>query len=223
MDSTRSKFVLFIWGLLLFLLYFRMTAYAWDRWIYGSFIPDIVFYLLVLMLLIPAAFLTARFLVIKIPIKIHFIGILAVALFFSWNVYDEHREKGLDELFTYQSSNFEAMNFNYEGWRTEETEPVEELLEFLSQYRVKKMKDSEWDSNVSMERGFVFLIFPQKGKGSGASIHPTRLMLFNKSGYYKVTRSFLMNYVSVKFMRSQGIIIKGLYKIWSYLVPKELY
>ncbi len=186
MDSTKSKFVLFVWGLLFFLLYFRISAYVWNRWIYGSFIPDIFFYLIVIILLIPAAFLTARFLVEKIPLNIHFIGIIVVALLFSWNLYDDHREKRLDELFSYQTSNFVAMNFNYEGWRTEETEPVEELLEFLSQYRVKKMKDSEWDQNVSMERGFGFLIFPKKGKGSGASIHPNRLMLFNKPGYYKV-------------------------------------
>ncbi|WP_060204802.1 hypothetical protein [Sporosarcina koreensis] len=140
MDSTKSKFVLFVWGLLFFLLYFRISAYVWNRWIYGSFIPDIFFYLIVIILLIPAAFLTARFLVEKIPLNIHFIGIIVVALLFSWNLYDDHREKRLDELFSYQTSNFVAMNFNYEGWRTEETEPVEELLEFLSQYRVKKMK-----------------------------------------------------------------------------------
>lgn len=186
MDSTKGKFVLFVWGLLFFLLYFRVFGYVWGRWIYGSFIPDIIFYLFVLLLLIPAALLTSRFLVKKISLKIHFIGILAVALFFSWNLYDDHREKGLVELFSYQASNFVAMNFNYEGWRTEETVPVEELLEFLSQYRVKKMKDSEWNQNVSMERGFEFLIFPKNGKGSGAYIHPNRLMLFNKPGYYKV-------------------------------------
>lgn len=186
MDSAKSEFMLFVWSLLIFFLYFRMSAYAWNRWIYGSFIPDIVFYLLVLVLLIPAAFMTARFLVVKIPMLIHFIGIIAVALFFFWNLYDDHREKGLDELFSYDASNFVAMNFNYKGWQTEETEPVEELLEFLSQYRVKKMKDSQWDQNVSKERGFDFLIVPEKGKGSGASIHPTRLMLLNKPGYYKI-------------------------------------
>lgn len=130
--------------------------------------------------------MTARFLVVKIPMFIHFIGIITVALFFFWNLYDDHREKGLDELFSYDASNFVAMNFNYEGWQTKETEPVEELLEFLSQYRVKKMKDSQWDQNVSKERGFDFLIVPQKGKRAGASIHPTRLMLLNKPHFYRI-------------------------------------
>jgi hypothetical protein len=119
-------------------------------------------------------------------LKIHFIGIIVVALLFSRNLYLDHREKGLDKLFSYQASNFVEMNFNHEGWRTEETVPVEELLEFLSQYRVKKMKDSEWDPNLSKERGFQFLISPKEGKGAGAIILPNRLMLFNKPGYYKV-------------------------------------
>lgn len=189
MDTIKGKFVLFFWTILLFLLYFKMFAFVWDRWIYGSFIPDPLGYLAVFLIVIPASLLTARLLVVKIPMPFHLIGIIGVVLLFSWNVYDDHREKGLDELFTYQDSNFNALVFMGPDWRTEDREAAEELMEFLSRYRVKKMSDSDWDSewdrNVSGEIGFSFMIY-SKGKGTGASIYKNRLMSYNNPSYYKV-------------------------------------
>src|SRR5690606_22107153 len=122
MDTIKGKFVLFFWTILLFLLYFKMFAFVWDRWIYGSFIPDPLGYLAVFLIVIPASFSTARLLVVKIPMPFHLIGIIGVVLLFSWNVYGDHREKGLDELFTYQDSNFNALVFMGPDWRTEDRE-----------------------------------------------------------------------------------------------------
>ncbi|MCG7345957.1 hypothetical protein MHZ92_17735 [Sporosarcina sp. ACRSL] len=185
MDTTKGKFAFYFWGILFFLLYFKIFAYLWDRWIYISTIPYALAIFGIILIVIPAALLTARLLVLRIPLKYHMIGIIGVVLFFSWTIYDDHREKGLDDLLTYNASNFEAMDFRFSKWRTEETEPVEELIEFLSQYRVKKMKDSEWDSNVSGEKGFQVMIY-LKGKTTGASIYENRIMSFNDPVYYKV-------------------------------------
>lgn len=185
MDTTKGKFALYFWGVVFFLLYYKFVAFLWNQWIYGSFIPELLGLLVIILVLIPAAYLTAGLLVRKIPLKYHMIGVIGVVLLFSWNVYDDNREKGLVELFTYQASSFEVMEFGFSDWRTEETEPVEELMEFLSQYRVKKMKYSEWNSNVSAEKGFHVMIY-LKGKTTGASIYENRLLSFNHTFYYKV-------------------------------------
>lgn len=184
-DTTKSKFALFSWGVLFFLLYFRFFGLLWDRWISRSSIPNSLGFLVIIFIVIPTAFLTARWLVLKIPLKYHMIGIIGIVLLFSWNVYNNHREKGLDDLFTYQASTFMSMEFDHFAWRTKETEPVEELMGFLSQYRVKKMKDFEWNSNVSGEKGFEVMIY-LKGKTTGASIYENRLLSYNYASYYKV-------------------------------------
>jgi len=62
-DTAKGKFALFFWAVLLFLFYFKIFAFAWDRWIYGSIIPDSFGFLVVILIIIPAAFLTARLLV----------------------------------------------------------------------------------------------------------------------------------------------------------------
>lgn len=185
MDTTKDKFAFYFWGVLFFILYFKIFAFLWDGWVVGSIIPEPLGLFIILLIVIPAAFLTARFLVIKIPMPYHMIGAIGVVLFFLWSVYDDHREKGLDELITYQDDKFKAMEFNFSDWRIEEKEPVEELLEFLGRYRVKKMKDSEWNGNVSGEKGFQFMVY-MRGKSTGASIYENRILSFNKTSYYKV-------------------------------------
>lgn len=189
MDTTKGKFAFFFWAVIFFLLYFKIFAFVWNRWVYGSFIPDSLGILGIILIVIPAAFLTARLLVLIVPLTYHMIGIICVVLMYSWNVYDDHREKRLDELFTYQDSNFNALVFMGPDWRTEERGSVEDLMEFLSQYRVKKMSDSDWDSewdrNVSGEKGFSFMIY-SKDKGTGASIYKNRLMSYNNPSYYQV-------------------------------------
>lgn len=185
MSTTKGKFALFFWGIIFFLLYYKIFAFLWNQWVYGNVIPDALGILGIILIVIPGAFLTARLLVLKIPFKYYMIGIIGVTLLFSWNTYDNHREKGLDDLFAYKNSNSEVQLFILPEWRTEDMEPVEELMGFLSQYRVKKMKDSEWDSNVSGEKGFGFMIY-SKGKGTGASIYGSRLMPYNNPSYYEV-------------------------------------
>lgn len=102
-------------------------------------------------------------------------------------IVNDHREKGLDEVISFNSTKFTSFEFEsnpYDSWKTDEQEPVEELIGFLSQYRVKKMKDAEWDSNVSKEKGFRITIF-SKDEVMFAYIYENRA-LFLKGGYYNV-------------------------------------
>lgn len=186
LDSTKGKFMVFFWGVLFFLFYFKVFAFVWNQWVYGSFILDLLGNIFIIFIVTPVAFLTARFLVMKIPVTYHMFGIIVIVLLFSWNVYDDHREKSLVDLISYQPSSFTMMTaFGISDWRTEELEAVEELKGFLSKYRVKKIRDSEWDSNVSGEEGFSFMIH-MEGKSTGASIYESRILSYNKSSYYKV-------------------------------------
>lgn len=108
---------------------------------------------------------------------------------FSYNIYNDNREKGLNDVISYDIKNFESLIFN-EGvgqfeWRTDKEEHAEKLIDFLSRYRVKKMKDYEWDSNVSNEEGFQVTIY-SKGKPIMASIYEHRVHYYNDGDYYKV-------------------------------------
>jgi len=112
-----------------------------------------------------------------------------VIIIFSVKYFNDYREKGLDDVISYDISNFESLSFN-EGterfeWRTNKKEHAEKFKDFLSQYRVKRMKDNEWDSDVSKEEGFTVTIY-SNGKPIGASIYEKRVHFFNEGKYYNV-------------------------------------
>lgn len=123
------------------------------------------------------------------------VGILLV--FYIYSKYNEYKEKNLGDLFTYNESSFESLEFEYIGhdaWSANEKQPMEELMEFLSQYQVKKMKDSEWDPDLSGEKGFWTIIRYDKERLTMASIHEGRLIFSNE--YYKVVNGPIdMNWV----------------------------
>lgn len=80
------------------------------------------------------------------------------------------------------------MDFKFQGdenWITYEEDTVEELIEFLTQYKVKKMKDSWWDGDVSEEIGFDFTIY-SKGKPVMVSLYENRLLYYGNGDAYKV-------------------------------------
>lgn len=80
-------------------------------------------------------------------------------MFVSLKLYNEYKEKGLVEAMDYDEDSFEMFIF-YPGqnieWRTTNQDHVDELMDFLSQYDVKRMKQRDWDSDVSNERGVSF-------------------------------------------------------------------
>lgn len=111
---------------------------------------------------------------------------IPITLFFA-KIMNEYKEKNLDDVINYQSTAFNDFEFkfigdHYDEWKTNEQETVEELIEFLSQYRVKKMKDDEWDSDVSQEKGFYMTIFLD-GKPNMISIYEDRVLLYRSGGY----------------------------------------
>ena len=115
--------------------------------------------------------------------------VVVIVIFFSMKIYNEYREKSLDEVIGYYSSSLHSFVFKFIGdnieWKTDKEVPLEELIEFLSRYQVKKMKDVEWNSDVSKEEGFDISIY-SKGKPILVSIYEERIHLLSGHGYYKV-------------------------------------
>ncbi|KQL54179.1 hypothetical protein AN964_12185 [Heyndrickxia shackletonii] len=114
--------------------------------------------------------------------------ITIIIIYFIKNYYG-YREKALDDVISYDIKNFESLVFN-EGVeqferRTDNKAHAEKFNDFLSQYRVKKMKDSEWNGNVSKEKGFLVTIYTTRGPIM-ASIYEHRLTFYNDGAYYKV-------------------------------------
>ncbi|MDE5415257.1 hypothetical protein [Alkalihalobacterium chitinilyticum] len=114
---------------------------------------------------------------------------LVIIIFFSINIFNDYRAKGLDDLISFNSTDFDSFVFN-EGHehlevRTDKKEHAEKLDDFLSQYRVKRMNDNEWDSDVSEEEGFMLTIY-SKNKPIMASIYERRVHFLNEGKYYNV-------------------------------------
>ncbi len=114
------------------------------------------------------------------------IGLLLVALtLFSFKIYNDNREKGMDDLINYNIKDFEAVLINQDTISYKK-EHAEQLVEFMSEYRVKKMKDSEWDSNVSKVKGFDVTFISKKGNPVIAHIYENRLIFLNGGDYYHI-------------------------------------
>ena len=115
--------------------------------------------------------------------------VIAIIFLFSIKIYNDKREKGLDDVISYNIASFESLIFNdgegQFGWKTDKVEHAEKLNDFLSRYRVKRMKHSEWDTDVSKEEGFRFIIY-SNGKPIIAHIFEQRLLFANDGYGYKV-------------------------------------
>lgn len=95
------------------------------------------------------------------------------------------KDKGLDEVINYNIENFDYLVINNE-LKTDKKEHAEELSELLGHYQVKKMKDRDWDSDVSKENGFLITIYSNDEPILLASIYENRLVFYNDGEYYKV-------------------------------------
>ncbi|MDQ0350952.1 hypothetical protein J2R98_000755 [Alkalibacillus filiformis] len=100
--------------------------------------------------------------------------VLIISLYF----YNEYREKSLDQVMNYNEDELHELVV-HEGheqeWRTDEQEHAEAISEFLSQYQVKKMRNRDWDSDVSNEKGFRITIY-KEGSAIMTSIYEDRLL-----------------------------------------------
>lgn len=83
-------------------------------------------------------------------------------LVYSLLLYNEYKEKPFDEVIAYGDS-FERLGFHpgkggY-GLITNQIEDADEFADFLEQYRVKKVRDKEWNAEWSQEKGIIFTIY----------------------------------------------------------------
>lgn len=105
----------------------------------------------------------------------------------SLTFYDHYREKDLLDVMSYNPNQVVAVEFDMygksEGWRDESGEAERELNQFLSKYKIKRMRDSDWDSDVSKEKGFQLTLMMEK-KVMGASIYEDRMI--RGGSYYSI-------------------------------------
>ncbi|QST02893.1 hypothetical protein IMZ31_20305 (plasmid) [Pontibacillus sp. ALD_SL1] len=117
--------------------------------------------------------------------------ISVVIIFFALKHFLDYGEKDLNRVIGYDLSKFESLVVNKTTeqfeWRTDQTAHAETLQEFLSSYRVKRMKDYEWDSDVSKEKGFTLSItLTDKAVPITADIFEKRILFYNEGKYYQV-------------------------------------
>ncbi|MFD2629939.1 hypothetical protein [Oceanobacillus kapialis] len=105
-------------------------------------------------------------------------------------LFNTFKEKGLDKVIDFHADDYHSMQFSVQGdpthgWKTDEQQPVEELVTFLSDYKVKKMNDAAWDSDVAGLNGFKFTIVTD-GKPIMAGIYENCVHFYTGGAYYKV-------------------------------------
>ena len=116
--------------------------------------------------------------------------ILIPIVLFSVKMINENKEKSLDSLFNYNSTNFESMIIDItseEAYELNDVTDANELIDFLSQYTIKKMHDSEWDDDVSNENG-VLITFYKSNRNTPImlNLYENRILQWN-GNYYDVT------------------------------------
>ncbi|MFS0752594.1 hypothetical protein [Oceanobacillus sp. 1P07AA] len=196
---NRSKLLFIIITLYMFIIsyFISKTIYLFftthiENW---NSLIDIIAIILVVVIFLPFSIfisekLTSFIMKTKLveqkvyPTMITLLIIIPIIIF-SFTVFHEYKIKSLEELLEYDQSSFEAVFVNHQEI-TEDYQAAEEIVEFLSQYQVKKMNDREWSSDVSKEDGFMIEIRTEN-EIVMASIYENRLMSLNNNGdYYKV-------------------------------------
>ncbi|QPC48239.1 hypothetical protein [Mangrovibacillus cuniculi] len=125
----------------------------------------------------------------KIP-SVFVVGFMLVPFVIaSLTFYNHYREKDLLEVMRYNPDQVVGVEFDMygkpEGWRDESGEAERELNQFLSQYKVKRMSESDWDSDVSKEKGFELIMMMEK-KLVGVSIYEDRMISYRGGSYYSI-------------------------------------
>lgn len=69
----------------------------------------------------------------------------------------DNREKNLADLLRAEKINYEDLDMDFE--RIDDQEAIDQLLKFLAKYDVKRMKNRDWDSNVSGLKGFSLHLY----------------------------------------------------------------
>jgi len=107
-------------------------------------------------------------------LKIITTGTIVLAIIISLKFYNDYREKSLNSALHYKPNDFYSLGVlmdlrkvpqdrAYE-WFTLDQEPADELFEFLSQYRVKKISEDEFNEYLNKGDKFEFTINHGKAK-----------------------------------------------------------
>src|SRR5690625_8048322 len=74
----------------------------------------------------------------------------------------------------------------FEEWQTDDRKLIGEMLTFLETYEVKKMKNHDWDNDVSKETSFT-VEFHEKSSITYMAVHEDRMNVMGKTnGYYNI-------------------------------------
>src|SRR5690606_38179317 len=195
--KSKGLYVIFFILLLMvnsylyYLLYRNLAHFV--PW-HPHYIVDIIYVLLFFIIVIPvSAFLSEKLAIYSVKkglgndryFKIFTtVMIMVPILLFAFMVFHDYKEKDLDDVIRFNTAEVDYYMINDEKV-TGETLHGKVLKDFLSQYRVKKMKDREWDSDVSKEKGFRITIY-SNGKPISANIYENRLHFKNSGEYYTV-------------------------------------
>ena len=97
---------------------------------------------------------------------------IVIIAFISIKAFTDSQERNLADVISYKSTDFYSFGFikdinkvpedkGYE-WFTKDMERTDELMEFLSQYRVKKVSEETFNVNRKNEEKFEFTITHSK-------------------------------------------------------------
>ncbi|SOC43877.1 hypothetical protein [Ureibacillus acetophenoni] len=97
-------------------------------------------------------------------------GIVVILIICSLKIVNDYRERNLVDLITYKPAEFYSLGFiknevpEYKAysWFTKDKEPADELMDFLSQYRVKKISEEEFNQGMFSVEKFEFTITHSK-------------------------------------------------------------
>ena len=134
------------------------------------------------------------------------IGLIALIVFFSLKTFNDYRERNLDDLIGYKHRDYYSLGFindremvpdsrAYE-WFTEDKEPVEELLEFLSQYRVKRISEEKYNEKVNRDKRFELTITHSKANPSIVWVFENHIHILVGKHYEVVNGQIAMEWIN---------------------------
>lgn len=149
------------------------------------------------------------------------IGVIALVIFFSLKIINDYREKNLVDLVSYKPTDFLSLGIIVDKsavpedkafeWFAKDKEPTDELLEFLGQYRVKKINEEEF--NQSLNKGGEFTISHSKVNPAIALLLENNVHIY-VGDYYKVVNGP----IDMEWLRNYNEKYSGLYDDYGALV-----
>ncbi|MFC7321660.1 hypothetical protein [Halobacillus campisalis] len=122
-------------------------------------------------------------------------AIIILGIFFSLKILNDYREKSLVDVISYHPGDYQSLGFTndrgnvssdqvYEWWSYDK-EPADELIEFLRQYRVKKIKYEKFEERLTKEESFEFAIRHSNANPVTGMVMENVIHMYNED-YYEV-------------------------------------